>query len=251
MTEARTAEYWEHHWRELRPRIGNRSTDTDMGRRHIRKLTELIYKYGYDDACPILVTEDGIIQEGHHRWEACRILGVSPRVLIVSARTSEEIADKGQGAKSWTLQDRVTARAAEGDAFARQVLALQGEYDRAHLNACVVAMGRNVNLLPASVWTMLSSEELRAARHVMDLAEEVRQAIRSPSLNQRTVGAVKVVCAIPGFNTATFVRQVRSHGREMLLDATTRRVMVVAIVRCYNYRLQTKSRLPIPGNITG
>jgi hypothetical protein len=43
-------------------------------------LLKSIRENGYWEWCPIVTNEEGIILDGHHRWWACRELGIEPKV---------------------------------------------------------------------------------------------------------------------------------------------------------------------------
>ena len=81
---------------------GNR----DVNQAHVKKLMESISKDNMLEANPIIVTEDGTIIDGQHRFTACQNLGL-PIYYVQMEGDLETVQMLNTNSKSWTITDYV------------------------------------------------------------------------------------------------------------------------------------------------
>lgn len=79
---------------------------------HIKFLKKQIKKQGLLQ--PLLVTSDGQIVDGQHRFHACRELGVPVQYVVRDGMSMGDVVELNNCAMRWTLLDKVQSYAAQG-----------------------------------------------------------------------------------------------------------------------------------------
>lgn len=79
---------------------------------HIKFLKGQIKKQGLLQ--PLLVTSDGQIVDGQHRFHACRELGVPIQYVVRDGMSMKDVVELNNCAKRWSLLDKVQSYAAQG-----------------------------------------------------------------------------------------------------------------------------------------
>jgi len=80
----------------------------------LKNLKKNMEKYGYRRAFPIVLNEDLVICDGHHRAQACEELGINGYVLIDPDAVVQEYAQMSNMTNRWTIPDFVKAKVNEG-----------------------------------------------------------------------------------------------------------------------------------------
>ena len=99
-----TTDYSQFEFNEL-----NRGVDDA----HVRRLTKNIKENGLIQ--PIIVTADGNIIDGQHRFHACRELGIAVQYIIRDAMSMGDVVELNNMSKPWTIMDKVQSYAAQGN----------------------------------------------------------------------------------------------------------------------------------------
>ena len=99
-----TTDYSQFEFNEL-----NRGVDDA----HVRRLTKNIKENGLIQ--PIVVTADGNIIDGQHRFHACRELGIPVQYIIRDAMTMTDVVQLNNMSKPWSVMDKVQSYAAQGN----------------------------------------------------------------------------------------------------------------------------------------
>ena len=84
-----------------------------LNRNHINELKEAITKFGYLDACPIMVNRDYEIIDGQHRFIACQEMGIPIPYQFVE-NGDDLIITLNTTQKKWSLEDYVNYWASKG-----------------------------------------------------------------------------------------------------------------------------------------
>jgi len=99
-----TTDYSRFEFNEL-----NRGVDDN----HVRRLTKSIKEHGLVQ--PIVVTAEGGIIDGQHRFHACRELGVPIQYIVRDAMDMTDVVQLNNLSKAWTITDKVNSYAAQGN----------------------------------------------------------------------------------------------------------------------------------------
>lgn len=99
-----TSDYSQFQFHEL-----NRGVDAT----HIRRLKKHIKEHGLVQ--PIIVTADGTIIDGQHRFHVCRELGIDIQYIIRDEMDIRDVVRLNNMSKGWTVLDKVESYAAQGD----------------------------------------------------------------------------------------------------------------------------------------
>lgn len=96
----------------------------------IRKLKKTIGELGLVQ--PIIVTADGVIIDGQHRFHACRELGVPIQYIVREAMDIKDVVKLNNASKSWTVMDKVKSYAAQGNEHYIKLLEFHAECQEVH-----------------------------------------------------------------------------------------------------------------------
>ena len=111
-----TTDYSQFEFNEL-----NRGVDDA----HVRRLTKNIKENGLIQ--PIVVTADGNIIDGQHRFHACRELGIPVQYIIRDAMTMTDVVQLNNMSKPWSVMDKVQSYAAQGNEHYVRLLEFHAE----------------------------------------------------------------------------------------------------------------------------
>ena len=90
----------------------------EISEKHVRAIAESIARHGYIHSKPVQVYKQGahwVIVDGHHRFQACKALGIPVHYMVDDATAQEHMADENALVKKWTLQDFVKLYASRGN----------------------------------------------------------------------------------------------------------------------------------------
>lgn len=80
---------------------------------HVRRLKRNIKTNGLVQ--PIIVTSDGYIIDGQHRYHACRELGVPIQYVVRESMNMADVVELNNLSKRWSMLDKVQSFAAQGN----------------------------------------------------------------------------------------------------------------------------------------
>ena len=107
-----------------------------VGEKHIKALMKDMERDGFQRNFPILVSRDFIVQDGHHRYEAAKRLGIGVWIRQVENEDILFWAQKTNQSKKWTSEDYIRLFVKRGD----------GRY------ILVESMAKAFGMKPANAW---------------------------------------------------------------------------------------------------
>lgn len=116
---------------DLLPNKSNRlhGVSKDTHSRRIKTIRENMEKFGFKKAFPIVLNEDLIICDGHHRAEAASQLNIGGWVLIDPDAKVEDYASMSSIQNRWNIKDYIKAKVNEGDKPAQIVEYLMDKFN--------------------------------------------------------------------------------------------------------------------------
>ena len=218
-----TSDYSQFDFNEL-----NRGVDATQ----IRRLKKTISELGLVQ--PIIVTADGTIIDGQHRFHACRELGIPIQYIVRDAMDIADVVKLNNASKSWTIMDKVKSYAAQGNEHYIKLLEFHAECREVHpkfsvRSAAHIAQGsssqssgRNGMNLGAGTW------EFRAKR---DDAYARLYAISAFSrwpffLNNNFITAfLRCMRTVDGFNWRELLKKAEMNPHMFMHAGTTQEYM--------------------------
>ena len=102
--------------KDLQTNVSNRMAGVKKRTKSVRLaiIKKNMKKYGSRRAFPIVLNEDLVICDGHHRAEVCVDLGINGWVLIDPDAKVQEYAEMSSSANKWGIRDYVKAKVNEG-----------------------------------------------------------------------------------------------------------------------------------------
>lgn len=207
-----------------------------INKNHVKTLMESIKKDG--QVHPITVNEHGMIVEGHHRWEACKELGIKVKAFVVEGTTAEDIASFNHMQINWNSNDFLKVRGYDDILRWRKApyaVNLNSIYEIFGTNTKEVQEGKfdfkadmdtfnSFNDFHANIWTKFKKEikkkKVKAIGKYLD--------IHLYNLSQ-----------IEGINVERLISQTVNHVEE--ISSTRKGDVLKNMVSAYNYNMKKKA----------
>lgn len=97
-----------------------------INERHVKELASDIRQHG--QVMAIQVDKDMMIQDGQHRYEACKLLGIPVKFVYINALTASEIARVNSLSSKWKTKDYAISFAAQDIQSYKLYNLLQSKY---------------------------------------------------------------------------------------------------------------------------
>jgi hypothetical protein len=120
----------------------------------LKNLKKNMMRYGYRRAFPIVLDDNLVICDGHHRALACIELGINGWVLIDSEARVQEYAEMSNATNRWRISDYVKAKVNEGVKAAQIVEYLMEKFNFAP--QLIIRLEFGFNLSNPSIINMIN-----------------------------------------------------------------------------------------------
>lgn len=118
---------------------GNRK----ISQKHVNEIKKSILKYGYFEDKPIHVNSDMEIQDGQHRFVACKELGEPIRYVIEEKKSLERITTENSICKKWETIDFINAKAIDGNESYIRLEKLMDQFSPKYTLAIICCIAKN------------------------------------------------------------------------------------------------------------
>lgn len=136
----------------------NRNVQDEKAKKHIRELVEELKKDGQLE--PIIVTKDGIVINGQHRLEACKILDI-PIHYIIRNVSNQMIYKAHSTVKKWSMRTYVESHAKDGKKDYQDLLELADEYKVDVNFIAEISSGRNNEMIRNGEFKLRKKEKVK------------------------------------------------------------------------------------------
>lgn len=236
-----TTDYSKFEFNEL-----NRGVDDA----HVRRLTKNIKQNGLIQ--PIVVTADGNIIDGQHRFHACRELGIPVQYIIRDAMTMTDVVQLNNMSKPWSVMDKVQSYAAQGNENYVRLLEFHAECQEvdprfsiraaSHLAQGSAAHSSSKHSkglsLGGGTWEFKSSKE-DALKRLYALSQFKRFSFY---LNNNFVTAfLRCIRTVDGFNWKELLKKAEMNPHLFIHAGTTNEYMRM-FETVYNHKKRSQTR---------
>jgi len=196
---------------------------------HVNALKKHISSSGL--LVPILVTADGTIIDGQHRFHACRELGIAIDYIVRDAVDIKDIVKMNNLSKPWTIMDKVQSYASMGNEHYIKLLEFHDECKHVHPKFPIRAAAHLAQGSSSQAGSSNSKMNLGAGtwefRHDHDSVRERLAAIGSFArwpfyINNNFITAMlRCMRTVDGFDWRELVRKANLHPHLFLHAGTT------------------------------
>ena len=202
-------------------------------------LKKNLKKYGYRRAFPIVLNEDLVICDGHHRAQACVDLGINGWVLIDPDAVVQEYAEMSSSTNRWGIPDYVKAKVNEGVQAAQVVEYLMEKYKFQPQLIMRLEFGFSltnpmiINMINEGKFDFMSVNEIEArCEHIKQCQELVL-----PKQDKFKI-AIAMMMQNPHYRGARMLSKLEQKGGDIYPSAQTGNY-IDQLQRVYNHGLST------------
>jgi hypothetical protein len=208
---------------DLKSSANNRleGVTTQVHRNRLNAIKNNIAKFGYKKGLPVIVNEELVICDGHHRVRACIELGVEAYVLIDPDARVEDYAQISASANRWNLNDFIKAAVNNGSKAAKIIEFLMEKY--CFSANIVIKIEFGIKLVMHRAIEMIQSDTI----HFSDIEETKRkcQHIRdcldlTPIKDNRMVLAIAGLMEHEHYVPEVMLRKLTQKGGEVYGTST-------------------------------
>ncbi len=235
-------------WTKDYSRFTKSKSNRTISDSHLARITESIAKNGYLVAYPIhVIPIDGKleIQDGQHRFEACKALDV--QVAYVICYTDVNIAQINNSQKTWELKDYLASHLASGKGKGYQTIdTLYNHYDVSISSSIGVfstvakSEGKTVRAFKDGSFKLTNSEVEEGMKLIGVLVE--LEKFYSRAFHNRFIRALAFCMKNEKFSLAKFLQKCKVH-QSFLSHCAETIQFVEMIENIYNYHSKKSEKI--------
>tara|TARA_R100000458_G_C8249857_1_gene227037 strand:+ start:163 stop:966 length:804 start_codon:yes stop_codon:yes gene_type:complete len=205
----------------------------------LNNLKKNMQKYGYRRAFPIVLNEDLIICDGHHRAQACIDLGISAWVIIDPDAKVQEYAQMSNSTNKWRISDYVKAKVNEGVKAAQVVEYLMEKYKFAP--QLIMRLEFGFSLTNSYIINMINEGkfDFKSVKRIEILCQHIQECQLYIAAKQDKVKiALAMMMEHPEYQQDRMLTKLQQKGGEIYPSAVTSNYME-QLQKLYNSGLRT------------
>ena len=219
-----------------------RPANRDVDMKHVKRISESMKADGWKGA-PIEVSEiEGNrfqIEDGQHRYMACRMTNTPVKFMVVKPKTVYDIAEQNSIKKGWTGGDFIKAYADDGNYSYKRLKNLSEEFKGVTLTDILAVVSDNgkyrANLKKG--YMNITDAKYYMAREVLKSLEMLSESLKIAGV--RTQKAYKKALTLllkhQIIDTDRMVDKLDKYGRMLLPPTATSEQAIMALETLYNY----------------
>lgn len=220
---------------------GNRHVNV----KHVEEIAGRMDKIGWDGApIEVSVNEKGqyVIEEGQHRFEACKLTKTPIRFIKVRPRSTYETAVQNSMVAKWTTQDYVDAYARDGYTSYKYINNLINEFPDIKLAYILSILskgngGKNVTESFRKGYIKVSSDDYVTAKKNLDKLRLLKSKLETLTIPVGAyVKALTILLRKEMIDADRMAEKIEKYGASILLPVSTTKYAVDYLERLYNYR---------------
>jgi hypothetical protein len=110
----------------------------------ISEIKESMKKFGFIPGRPVLITKEGVIIDGQHRFLAAKDLDIDVEFEILEGDYIEKMIQLNCTQSNWTLEDYINSYAIQNIDCYRKLLKFQEKYDLSMSSAIAILFGAGI-----------------------------------------------------------------------------------------------------------
>jgi len=205
----------------------------------LKNLKKNMQKYGFRRAFPIVLNDDLVICDGHHRARACVDLKINGWVLIDPDAKVEEYAQMSNSTNRWNISDYVKAKVNEGVKAAQVVeylmvkfkfapqLIMRLEFGFSLTNTQIINM---INIGDFNFHSVMTIE--KRCEHLKECAERI------PVKQDKVKIAIATMMQNPGYKHERMITKLKQKGGEIYPSGSISNY-VDQLQKLYNHGLRS------------
>lgn len=221
-----------------------RSANRDVDMAHVKRIAESMQRNGWQGA-PIEVsqTETGKLQieDGQHRYMACKESKTPVHFMIVKAKSIYEVATQNSMKKGWVGSDYVKAYASDGNYNYKRLKNLEDEFPKATLSDILdVVVGKHKQDNLKKGFVRINDEQYYKAREILKSLVIMKEALEN--IGVKTVANYKKnlidLMMHDIIDPQRMIDKIDKHGRMLLPLSATKDQALQHLEALYNYHQQ-------------
>lgn len=219
-----------------------RKSNRDIDPSHVAKISESMKENGWQGA-PIEVseTDNGKLQieDGQHRYMACKLTKVPVKFMLVKPKTTYDVAMQNSMKKGWTGSDYIHAYAEDGNFNYKRLKNLEDEFPKATLSDIleVVADGKSTRNTFRKGYMKINDEKFFMAREVLKTLEDLNESIDNIGIKTKSSYKRCLIRLLKHgvIDPQRIVDKMDKHGRMLLPLTATGSQAMGYLEALYNY----------------
>ena len=217
-----------------------RSANRDVDMSHVNRIATSMAKEGWQGA-PIEVSEDNgklQIEDGQHRYMACRKTGTPVHFMVVKVKTIYDVAKQNSMKKGWRGSDYIKAYSEDGNYNYKRLKNLEDEFPGATLSDILdVVVGKHKQDNLKKGYVRINDEQFFKAREVLKSLVVMIESLKS--FNIKTIANYKKILIQllkhDVIDPQRMIDKIDKHGRMLLPASATKDQAMQYLEALYNY----------------
>lgn len=217
----------------------NANRDVDMG--HAHRIAESMKENGWQGApIEISLTDDGKyqIEDGQHRFLACKQSGTPVKFMVVKPKTIYDVATQNSMKKGWKGSDYIKAYSEDGNYNYKRLKNLEDEFPKATLSDILdVVVGKHKQDNLKKGYVRITDEQFYKAREVLKSLMPMIETLKL--INVKTVANYKKrlidLLMHDIVDPQRMIDKLDKHGRMLLPQSATKDQALQYLEALYNY----------------
>lgn len=214
-----------------------RDDNRKVQRKHVNELKESIKAHGYLKHSPIVLSEDGEIIDGQHRYIACCELGITPPTITLRGDNAKLMVDLNRSQKAWGVDDFVNFYAKAGKWSFQILQEFCKKTKLATTPALIVLMGKFTTFDVIRTGDLKLDLDVKQLASKYAIAEDIGVIARLFGLhkgNKAMTEAYTSLIEIEGFEREYFLHKLRRY-RDRLSLCGSSKAYLQLFASIYNF----------------
>ncbi len=204
-------------------------------RARLNPIKENILTHGYKRAFPIVINDDLIICDGHHRAEACVELNVNGWVIVDPDAKVEDYAQFSATTNKWTVGDFVKAKVNGGSKAAKIIEYLMDKFEFKAEMILRIAFG--FRLTKNQIIKMINEDQIKfnnwneledKCKHLSDCMKLI------PFWQEKIATAISRMMQHEQYSESRMIHKLEAKGGDLFPSSTTKNYLE-QLQRIYNH----------------
>lgn len=218
-----------------------RKANRDVDPSHINKIAENMKENGWQGApIEISLTENGKyqIEDGQHRYMACKKSGTPVKFMVVKAKTIYDVAKQNSMNKNWKGTDYIKAYSSDGNYNYKRLNNLVEEFPHASLSDILdVVVGKHTQSNLKKGYVRINDEQFYKAREILKDLMPMIETLKL--INVKTLSSYKKrlvdLLTHDIIDPQRMIDKLDKHARMLLPPSATKDQALQYLEMVYNY----------------
>lgn len=208
-------------------------------RSRLRRITESMRKFGFKKAFPIVINDDFVICDGHHRAEVACSLGIEGYVLVDPDAKVEDYAEMSAATNRWSVSDFVKAQVNNNSKGAQILEYLMNKFGFNPVLICRIEFERSLKI--PTIIEMITQDHLhfKNVNLIEDQCEHIAQCQELiPHKQDKIKMAIAQMMEHENYSKKRMIQKLRERGGEVYPSMNVKNY-VEQLSRIYNMNFRS------------